>query len=61
MEEQYVYHHSEPLQPIVNVKLIKNTKGYQWEITVQNCPDPFEALEIIRKTDSTLKMEYPQE
>ena len=33
-EEVHHYHHMEKQEPHVIVKLIKNTKGYNWELSV---------------------------
>ena len=44
----------------VRVKLIKNTKGYSWEISVAE-PDPNTALTTLRDIEERIRTEYGQE
>ena len=41
----------------VRVKLIKNTKGYSWEISVAE-PDPTAALTTLRDLENRIRTEY---
>ena len=43
----------------VRVKLIKNTKGYSWEISVAE-PDPTAALTTLRDLENRIRTEYGQ-
>ena len=40
----HVYHHNDDPGPKVAIKVEKNSKGYNWEITVSNCHSVDEAL-----------------
>lgn len=56
--QSHVYHHSEPAEPRVNVKVERNTKGYNYEATVVNARTPEEALALLRTTIQKLQVEY---
>jgi len=43
-----------------SVKLIKNTKGYQWEIKIYD-KEGIEMVEEIQKIDLQLKLKYSPE
>lgn len=57
-DEQHVYHHSAADGPRVNVKVEKNTRGYNFEATVLNAATPDEALALLRQTVAALEAEY---
>lgn len=42
----------------INVKIEKNSKGYNWEVTVTNADTVDEALEIIHDADQKLRQQY---
>lgn len=53
LEEQIlriVYDNLKEKEPEVNLKLSKNTKGYNWEITVLGARSPEEALDMVAWT-----------
>ena len=52
---QHVYHHSAVDGARVNVKVEKNTKGFNWEVTVQDARSVDEALVLI--ADAITKIE----
>ena len=56
--EQHVYHHSANEGPRVNVKVEKNSKGYNFEATVLGAETPELALELLRQTVARLEAEY---
>lgn len=46
-KEQHVYHHyDKDVKPTFNVKIEKNSKGYNWEITVIGVSSNKEAFEL---------------
>ena len=58
MEDQHVYHHYDnPVQEKVRVKLERNTKGYNYEISTSG-ETVDEALGLIREAEGKLKAEY---
>jgi len=52
-----VAHAWEPARPEVRVKLIRNTKGYQWEISYEG-PDLVQVLVTLRQADAELREQY---
>jgi DNA polymerase III subunit epsilon len=57
--DQHVYHHNVYTTKL-NVKLEKNSKGYNWEVTVTEASSIDEALKVIRDTDAKLAAQYGQ-
>ena len=55
--EARVVHETIPVEPRVNVKLVKNTKGFNWEVTVLNATSVEEALVILREARAELERE----
>ena len=45
----------------LNVKLEKNSKGYNWEITVTNADNIQDAMNVIQETDQILRHEYGEQ
>jgi hypothetical protein len=58
MEEQHVYHHNDSDGPRVNVKVEKNSKGFNYEAHIQGAKTPEEALNLLHTTIAALKAEY---
>lgn len=58
--DQTVYHVT-PLTPHVDVKLIKNTKGYQWELSARDYESSEVSLAELAKVDAKLRTQYPTE
>lgn len=58
MEEQHVYHHYDNDGARINVKVEKNTKGYNYEATVTGAKNDEEALEILDKLVAELKLRF---
>jgi len=56
--EVHHYHHSETNGPRLNVKVVKNTKGWNYEITVTGAATPAEALAMIDDTEAQLIARY---
>lgn len=54
---QHVYNHYDG-ELKVNIKLERNSKGYNWEVTVTQAKSPDEALQIIAQTEEKLKSKY---
>lgn len=60
-EDQHVYHHNEPVEMRLNVVVEKNTKGYNYSVTVVNASCTEEALEVIDDTINSLAAQYGAE
>ncbi|MFZ6029745.1 MAG: hypothetical protein ACOYYS_18690 [Chloroflexota bacterium] len=59
MEAQHVYHHYDGNNgPRVNVKLEKNSRGYNWEVTATGAANVDEALALVRDASEKLRAEY---
>jgi hypothetical protein len=58
MNEQHIYHHNASEAPRVNVKIEKNTKGYNWEVTVTGAPTVAAALVLINEAETALRAQY---
>jgi len=56
-EEMTVRHLYPPSEDRVRVKLVKNTKGYGWEVTAAG-RDPDEALSLLRDVERRVREEY---
>lgn len=57
MEDQNVYHHY-PDEPRINVKIEKNSRGYNYEATVTGAKSGDEALALLAEIDAKLKAAY---
>lgn len=57
---QHVYHHNISDGPKVNVKVEKNSRGYNFEVTVTGAPSVDEALAIVRDAENQLAAQYSQ-
>lgn len=55
------YHHRDDDGPRVNMKVEKNSKGYNWEVTVTGAASVDDALDIIQHSESVLKAMYGEE
>ncbi len=56
-DEMTVRHLYPPSEDRVRVKLIKNTKGYGWEVTASG-KDADEALDLLRETERRVREEF---
>lgn len=54
----HVWTHTVYDGPRVNIKVEKNSRGVNWEVTVTGASNPDEALRIIRETDAKLAAQY---
>lgn len=61
MDEQHVYHHNVSDGPKVNVKVEKNSRGYNFEVTVTGASSVDEALKVVVDAETKLKAAYGQE
>lgn len=57
--EQHLYHHTVPVGPKLNLKIIQNTKGYNFEITVTGAASVSEAMALIGEAHRALDTHYP--
>ena len=59
-EVKEIIHHWEKADPTKKVKLIKQSKGYAWEITYENL-DNVELMRQIQLLDSQLREKFKAE
>lgn len=57
MERQDIYHHNDD-KAKVNVKVEKNSRGYNWEVTVTGSTSIDEALSLINEAEMKLSAKY---
>ena len=58
MEDQHIYHHSDTNGPRINVKVEKNTKGFNYEVTVTGAQTVDEALSLLKDAQQKLQAEF---
>ena len=56
--DQHVYHHVSADSLRVNAKVIRNSRGYNYEATVVNAKTTSEALSILKELTSELQREF---
>ena len=56
-DEMTIHHLYPPAEDRVRIKLVKNTKGYGWEITAAG-KDGDEALNLLREVERRVKEEF---
>jgi hypothetical protein len=58
MEEQHIYHHSDSDGVRINVKVEKNTKGFNYEATVTGAKTVEEAMLALKDAQYRLEEQY---
>lgn len=58
--EQHIYHHTDNDGARLNMKVEKNTKGYNWEATVTGAKTVDEAIALLTEAEATLKAKFGQ-
>lgn len=58
LNAQHIYHHSNNDGPRINVKVEKNTKGYNWELTITAAPSVAAAIALLTETETALRVIY---
>ena len=58
MEEQHIYHHSDTDGVRINVKVEKNTKGFNYEATVTGAKTVEEAMTALNTAKNALEAQY---
>lgn len=53
--EAHIYHHRDDDGPRINVAVEKNSKGYNWTVTVTSARDLDQALRIIGDAEQRLR------
>lgn len=56
--EQHIYHHSDSDGVRINVKVEKNTKGFNYEATVTGAKTVEEAMEALKSAQGALEQQY---
>lgn len=57
---QHVYHHTVSDGPRINVKVEKNSRGYNFEVTVTGAASVDEALALVADAEKRLAAQYGQ-
>ena len=57
--EAHVYHHSEPVKARVSLKVERNSRSINWEISVSDAATPEEAIELYLTTLNQLSANLP--
>lgn len=58
MEEQHIYHHNDSDGVHINVKVEKNTKGFNYEATVTGAKTVEEAMLTLKDAQYRLEEQY---
>ena len=58
MPDQHIYHHNDAVGFSVNVKIEKNSKGYNWEVTVVGASSVAQALMVMNEAEKSLQAMY---
>jgi hypothetical protein len=59
-EEQHIYHHYDNDGAKINVSTEKNTKGYNWSVTVTGASSIAEACRLLFQAEQELQKQYGQ-
>ena len=57
--EVHVYHHSDPNPARISLKVERNSKSLNWEISVSNASSPEESVDLYLKTLKELSANLP--
>ncbi|MFZ2992607.1 MAG: hypothetical protein WA061_02720 [Microgenomates group bacterium] len=55
---QHVYNHEDTLEPRINIKVEKNSKGFNYDVTVTEAKSVDEAMELVKDAIKKLKIEF---
>ena len=61
MDEQHVYHHNDSDGARINVKVEKNSRGFNYEATVTGAKTVDEALSLLKDAEEKLRLQFTQE
>ncbi len=61
MEDQHIYHHSDSDGVRVNVKVERNSRGFNYEATVTGAKTVEEAMSTLKDAESKLRSTYVTE
>lgn len=61
MEEQHIYHHSDNDGARINVKVEKNSKGFNYEATVTGAKTVEEAIGLLKDAQQKLQTAFGRE
>lgn len=56
--DQHVFHHNNTDGPRVALKVEKNSKGHNWEVSVSGARTVEEAMALIRTGDAALREQF---
>ncbi len=57
--EVHVYHHSEPARARVGIKVERNSRSINWEISISDASSPEEAVKLFLETLTELGPNLP--
>ena len=57
MEDQHIYHHSEEI-PRISVKVEKNSRGYNWEVSISTAKTIEEAISLLKEAERKLAASF---
>ena len=58
MDDQHIYHHSDSDGARINVKVEKNSRGFNYEATVTGAKTVDEAITILNAAQEKLQAQY---
>lgn len=58
--EQHIYHHYDNDGAKINVKVERNSKGYNWEVTVMGASTIAEACKLLYQAEQELQTKFGQ-
>lgn len=61
MEPQHIYHHSDSDGPRINVKVERNSRGFNYEATVTGAKSVEEAMALLKEAEAQLTAAYGPE
>jgi hypothetical protein len=56
-KDQHTFHHNDE-NPRITVKVEKNSRGVNWEVSISNATDPDIALSLLHETETRIKAIY---
>jgi hypothetical protein len=56
--DQHIYHHNDNDGPRIYVKVVQNTKGFNYEATVSDAKTVGEAMALLMDAEAKLKAKY---
>ena len=61
MDEQHVYHHNDSDGARINVKVEKNSRGFNYEATITGAKTVDEATALLKDAEEKLRLQFTRE